>query len=57
MVSRSARSAGQRGCSSTVMVARAPGDGPRGGPTGFRDLTLIDQIDDEELTSGGIGAK
>jgi hypothetical protein len=35
-----------------MMAARARGDGPRGGPTGFGDLTLIDQIDDEELGSG-----
>jgi hypothetical protein len=40
-----------------MMVARALGDGPRGGPTGIKDLVLTDQIDDEELRSGGVGAE
>jgi hypothetical protein len=39
------------------MAARAPGDGPHGGPIGIGDLTLTDQIDDEELGSGGVGAE
>jgi hypothetical protein len=33
------------------MAALACGDGPHGGLTGFGDLTLTDQIDDEELGS------
>jgi hypothetical protein len=40
-----------------MMVERALGDVPRGGPTGIGDLTLTDQIDDEELGSGGIRAE
>jgi hypothetical protein len=40
-----------------MMVARALGDGPRGGPTRIGDLALTDQIDDEELRSGGVEAE
>jgi hypothetical protein len=39
------------------MAARAPGDSPHGGSTGIEDLALTDQINDEKLGSGDVGAE
>jgi hypothetical protein len=39
------------------MAAQAPGDSPCGGTTGIGDLALTDQINDEKLGSGDVGAE